>query len=133
MTSHQKRVSPGAGDTARGAKAIAHDGRHADGHLTKKPDAEHQQKLRATFEPCRSAHEEARRHDEETLKAARLVAVELGFAEVGLGRFEAVCPECEAFVSFGCDGVVEDNPRGSCKALPSIRARVKCAFDGGGR
>ncbi len=134
MTSHPKSEGPAAGDAARGAHGrLARAGSGAGGQPNKNSDVEHQPKLLATFGPCREAREQAARRAEEKLRTARAVAGELGFEEIEGGRFEALCPECGAFVSFGCDGVVEDNPRGSCKALPSIRARVKSSFDGGGR
>ncbi|WP_315792194.1 MULTISPECIES: hypothetical protein [unclassified Bradyrhizobium] len=132
-SSHQKSVGPAAVDAASGAEGRAQAPSRAGRPYSKKSVIEHQQKLALTFAPCREAHEEERRRDEKILKRARAVAVELGFEEVSPGRFEAMCPECEAFVGFGCDGVVEDNPRGSCKALPSIRAHVKSAFGRGGR
>jgi hypothetical protein len=132
MTS-QKQRGPGAADTARGAHGrLAHAGSRAGGHYTKQPAVDYSQKLQAVFEPCREAQDSARRRDEQMLRAARLVAEDLGFSEVGPGWFEAKCPECESYVGFDCKGRVEDNPRGSCGATSAIRDRVAKALKAGG-
>ncbi|MGJ4997831.1 hypothetical protein ACQR0Z_25640 [Bradyrhizobium sp. HKCCYLS3077] len=126
MTFHRKSEGPAAVDAARGADGrLAHAPSRAGSDLSKKSLVEHHQKLFATFAPCREAHEQQRSRDAALLRAARAVAEELEFKEESPGYFSAMCPECDAIVSFGCDAIVTDNPPSSCKAVPSIRERVQ--------
>ncbi|WP_316192412.1 MULTISPECIES: hypothetical protein [unclassified Bradyrhizobium] len=63
------------------------------------------------------------------LEKARLVADELGFEEVGPGRFEATCTDCGARLNFDRHGVVGERPvNSSCAAARVIQGRVQLAL-----